>query len=98
MKRRTRLLMAGSAVFVVALSACSADRSRFSNMNGEQLHSYNWDKPFAQQVSCQTLQTANSRIPKRRCLSNARWANYYDSGFARVNAMATGGDRPASGY
>lgn len=90
MIRRTCLLMAGSVVVVNVLgtlSACSAGQPRFTQMSGEQLHSYNWNKPFAEQVSCQKLQTANSRIPRRRCLSNASWASYYQSGFDKVNAM-----------
>lgn len=97
MIRRTCLLMAGLFVVVSVLTACSTGQPWFSQMSGEQLYSYNWDKPFAQQVSCKRLPTANSRIPRRTCLSNARWAHYYASGFARLEMMMPGGTRdPAS--
>lgn len=92
MIRRTCLLLAGCFAVVSVLTACSSGQPRFSEMSGEQLHSYNWDKPFAEQVSCKRLVTANSRIPQRRCLSNARWANYYESGFARLDSLAISGD------
>lgn len=93
MIRRNCLPLAGSVVAVMMLTACSTGQPRFSTMSGEELHSYNWNKPFAEQVTCQRLPTANSRIPRRKCFSNANWAAYLDRGFARVNMMRSSNRR-----